>query len=226
VLLFAVVNVHHFVLDGAIWKLRDGRVAQVLLRSGGAATPAATAGIAGQRRWGRHLVWAAGLFSLFVIPAYHWWEVSVGASSVDLHRVEGVARRLGWFGRDSSPVLANLGNLYESSGRIDDAVETFRHLAELDRENAFVEHRVAALLMKHRGSDPASLREATLRARRASSRLQHQNLEVLYTLTAALAAEGRTQEARRTARFTLELARKRGNAAFEEKLHRRFADLL
>jgi hypothetical protein len=28
----AAVNVHHFVLDGAIWKLRDGRIARILLR--------------------------------------------------------------------------------------------------------------------------------------------------------------------------------------------------
>ncbi len=27
----AIVNIHHFVLDGAIWKLRDGRIAQLLL---------------------------------------------------------------------------------------------------------------------------------------------------------------------------------------------------
>lgn len=29
----ALVNVHHFILDGAIWKLRDGRIASLLLNS-------------------------------------------------------------------------------------------------------------------------------------------------------------------------------------------------
>jgi tetratricopeptide (TPR) repeat protein len=29
----ALVNIHHFILDGAIWKLRDGRVARLLLGS-------------------------------------------------------------------------------------------------------------------------------------------------------------------------------------------------
>jgi tetratricopeptide (TPR) repeat protein len=29
----AVVNIHHFILDGAIWKLRDGRIAALLLNS-------------------------------------------------------------------------------------------------------------------------------------------------------------------------------------------------
>ena len=27
----ALVNIHHFILDGAIWKLRDSRIAAVLL---------------------------------------------------------------------------------------------------------------------------------------------------------------------------------------------------
>lgn len=36
VMVMAAANLHHFILDGAIWKLRDGPVARVLLR---AATP-------------------------------------------------------------------------------------------------------------------------------------------------------------------------------------------
>jgi hypothetical protein len=32
ILVAAAVNVHHFLLDGAIWKLREGRIAAVLLR--------------------------------------------------------------------------------------------------------------------------------------------------------------------------------------------------
>lgn len=31
--MFAALNIHHFLLDGAIWKLRDGRIARVLLHS-------------------------------------------------------------------------------------------------------------------------------------------------------------------------------------------------
>ena len=29
----ALVNIHHFILDGAIWKLRDGKIASLLLNS-------------------------------------------------------------------------------------------------------------------------------------------------------------------------------------------------
>jgi tetratricopeptide (TPR) repeat protein len=41
----ALVNIHHFILDGAIWKLRDGRVASLLLSSrDGIASAASEAG--------------------------------------------------------------------------------------------------------------------------------------------------------------------------------------
>jgi hypothetical protein len=33
----AMINLHHFVLDGAVWKLRDGRVARILIRREAAA---------------------------------------------------------------------------------------------------------------------------------------------------------------------------------------------
>ena len=46
----AIVNIHHFILDGAIWKLRDGRIAALLVDSRGAAsTAAADAGVAAHR---------------------------------------------------------------------------------------------------------------------------------------------------------------------------------
>jgi len=50
----ALVNIHHFILDGAIWKLRDGRIAALLLNSrermADAATEAGT-GLAAAWRW-------------------------------------------------------------------------------------------------------------------------------------------------------------------------------
>jgi len=46
----ALVNIHHFILDGAIWKLRDGRIASLLL--GGAEHEAEKpAAMAGAMRW-------------------------------------------------------------------------------------------------------------------------------------------------------------------------------
>ena len=50
----ALVNIHHFILDGAIWKLRDGRIASLLLNSRERVSDAASeAGgrLAGAGRW-------------------------------------------------------------------------------------------------------------------------------------------------------------------------------
>jgi tetratricopeptide (TPR) repeat protein len=57
VLLASAVNIHHFILDGAIWKLRDGRVARILIRNGGDDSLAAAPP---RRRWIAPLVYAAG----------------------------------------------------------------------------------------------------------------------------------------------------------------------
>jgi tetratricopeptide (TPR) repeat protein len=50
----ALVNIHHFILDGAIWKLRDGRIAALLLNSQdrlSSATVAAGSGFTTSVRW-------------------------------------------------------------------------------------------------------------------------------------------------------------------------------
>jgi tetratricopeptide (TPR) repeat protein len=53
----ALVNIHHFILDGAIWKLRDSRIATLLLNSRAHLSDAtADAG----RRWGSSLRWVFG----------------------------------------------------------------------------------------------------------------------------------------------------------------------
>jgi len=50
-LVFAVINLHHFMLDGAVWKLRDGRVARALLRTGD--DPPPKPAIGPKSRWRR-----------------------------------------------------------------------------------------------------------------------------------------------------------------------------
>ncbi len=53
----ALVNIHHFILDGAIWKLRDSRIASLLLNSRERLSDTATD--AGSR-WGSRLRWLFG----------------------------------------------------------------------------------------------------------------------------------------------------------------------
>lgn len=114
VLVAAVVNLHHFVIDGAIWKLRDGRVARALIRRDPAA--ALEDVDASRRRWLAPVLLGAGAL----------WAASTVVSLVERDRVFGVAlgrgdvaaaeaslRRLAWLRRDA-PVdyhrLANAAN--------------------------------------------------------------------------------------------------------------------
>jgi hypothetical protein len=60
-LVAATVNIHHFVLDGAIWKLR-GRIADVLIRN----VPDSTAREAPRRFGPRWAVWALCAFALLL----------------------------------------------------------------------------------------------------------------------------------------------------------------
>ena len=53
----ALVNIHHFILDGAIWKLRDSRIAALLLNSRERLSDATDE--AGSR-WGSRLRWVVG----------------------------------------------------------------------------------------------------------------------------------------------------------------------
>ena len=97
----SVVNLHHFVLDGAIWKLRDGRIARVLLRSS-ANDDAAVTEAGAWRRWA---VAVAGSASI-VIAGIGFWESEFGfhraVASGNYARAERAIERFAWIGRDGA----------------------------------------------------------------------------------------------------------------------------
>jgi len=101
----SVVNLHHFILDGVIWRLRDDRIARILLRPAVDGEPevAAMAPGKGVRRWAGAIGWTlAGL--VFLVSFLASWETFVGnraAQNDDLERFELAAERRAWLGRDS-----------------------------------------------------------------------------------------------------------------------------
>ena len=97
-LVFAVVNLHHFMLDGAVWKLRDGRVARALLR-GGEDQPR-TPAIGPTSRWRRP---STALWVIFALCL----TIEVGelaryqALQSGAHRIaKTMFDALGWVGRE------------------------------------------------------------------------------------------------------------------------------
>jgi tetratricopeptide (TPR) repeat protein len=61
----ALINIHHFILDGAIWKLRDGRIARLLIPEETAAAPVPAAAAA---------IGDTGGYAPAVATSPGWWS--------------------------------------------------------------------------------------------------------------------------------------------------------
>lgn len=103
----AAVNLHHFLLDGVIWKLRQPRVGGVLLSPNRApAEPVRRAALP----LGRPLV-AAGLVSLLILLfglAEEEFGLARRMNRGDIAGAESSLDRLAWIGRDSSRTRGEL----------------------------------------------------------------------------------------------------------------------
>ena len=101
----ALVNIHHFILDGALWKLRDSRIAALLV--GGGAPAASSAGqagagevgtaIGGASRWLTGRTASAHAFRMALAAALFLWggvdqlHFFLGADESNLRRLERAA---------------------------------------------------------------------------------------------------------------------------------------
>jgi Tfp pilus assembly protein PilF len=103
----AVVNLHHFLLDGVIWKLRQPRVGRVLLSPDPAPEPVLRAALP----LARPLV-AVGLVSLAVLLfgiAEEEFGLARRLNRGDVASAENSLDRLAWIGRDSAHTRTELG---------------------------------------------------------------------------------------------------------------------
>jgi len=154
----ATVNLHHFLLDGAIWKLRDGRVARVLLRPPTAGESAASIGLAPRRRWVAPAVWATGAAS-FALILGAWWIANVqfvrAVVAADVPGAEAAVSRLAWVGRDGPDLYVKIGQLKARSGDLAGARAAYlRSLAVHPTAEA---HLGLAMLHEHDGQWMAAL---------------------------------------------------------------------
>lgn len=127
VVTFAVVNLHHFVLDGAVWKLRDGRVARALLRSDPPESDPE-----GPKRGRAALLWATGTLCM-ALSLFALWqrELSYPAVRDDPAATAEVLDRLRWVGRDSWQLRERLGIQLAHAGDTEGAMAHYRRSLEL-----------------------------------------------------------------------------------------------
>ena len=133
--IFAVVNLHHFVLDGAIWKLRDGRDAGVLLRTNVDAGHDRRDG-SEPRSW-RRPVMAVGLLCLAIgLHELYEFQVNYAQVGTDVDRARSALERVRWTGRDSPSARLAVGRTLLGQGKIDAAANEFRRSLELEPSSA------------------------------------------------------------------------------------------
>ncbi|HTF35292.1 MAG TPA: hypothetical protein VK714_16535 [Myxococcota bacterium] len=119
VMVLAVANIHHFILDGAIWKLRDGRVARILLRAPAPAPP--PAGAAPRSSWFRRTIWVVGgSLAATTILAIVIGELGFRRSLTagDLAAARSALSALAFFGRDDAVQHGQLADAAFSRGEL------------------------------------------------------------------------------------------------------------
>lgn len=151
----ALVNIHHFLVDGAIWKLRDGRVAALLIGKGEKAE---------QRTHGWNLVRAFGgsesLYRAARIAATAALLVLAGFDqlrfyfSLDRTNVASLlkAARLNPF---DVVVQTGIARAKADTGAVDEAVDELKRAIAIDPYNAVAQRALAQILLENRRYDEA-----------------------------------------------------------------------
>ena len=137
--LFAViatfVNLHHFILDGAIWKLRNTRIAGVLIRS----APEQESDAGPHWPWLRGAVWtlAGGALAAAAIgfAAVHLYVPGALASG-DLDGAERGVLLTRWLGSDEPALRAQLVEKFTARGETERALAHAKRLEELRPDGA------------------------------------------------------------------------------------------
>ena len=125
---FSIINIHHFILDGAIWKLRDGGIARVLLRS--TAGPEVQSPESSRRSAVRTLVWTVAALALLV-QAMIVYEAIGMFRDTGPERTSQAAWRTRWIGRETVSLHLDAGAKSQQAGLDRAAIEHYRRSIEL-----------------------------------------------------------------------------------------------
>ena len=185
ILVVAAVNMHHFVLDGAIWKLRSSRIASVLIRSQPDAQQLEPTGV---RVPGiRAGVWGAAA-ACVAIAALAFWQESVAFPQALLRRQFDTASialdRLAWTGRSEALPRIDVARGMAAQGDSEGA------LRELER-SALIRPRPATWALIGQVEEREGRWTAAAEAWEAASRLAPQQVEFLDRAGAAWMRAGR-----------------------------------
>jgi hypothetical protein len=133
-LVASAVNLHHFLLDGVIWKLRDARVGAALV-----STPVPETAPALGLRTGVPWPLRVGIALVGAVAVAFWsigtWEREIGYRQAllvdDVERLELASRRLALVGRDGPAIHEDLARSQQRRGETEKALDEYRKSQEL-----------------------------------------------------------------------------------------------
>jgi hypothetical protein len=188
-MLAAALNIHHIVLDSAIWKLRNARIAKILIRGADASAP-----VTARRRvpWIRAAVLASGVVGVvFTLwgEAERRYGIQVASARGDVERMETAVRRMRWMGRDNPHTRTQLGFMLGERGDEAGALAEFERSIALE-PNATAWTNIGAL--RERSGDI----EAALVAYDSALALDPDDVAALHYAGRVLLLTGRPERAR------------------------------
>ncbi|HVU17884.1 MAG TPA: tetratricopeptide repeat protein [Candidatus Didemnitutus sp.] len=146
----ALVNLHHFILDGAIWKLRDGRIARLLLgrnppapdHAGAESDDAPVFGwLGGPSAGARALRYGAviALVAIATVDQTQFWLTLKNSGSPAL----AIAQI---FNPEDTRIYFQRAQQLVAAGRRDEAIATLRQAAAINPRNGPVQQMLGELL--------------------------------------------------------------------------------
>jgi tetratricopeptide (TPR) repeat protein len=149
----ALVNIHHFILDGALWKLRDSRVSSLLVSSDQSAPPqeaTAKTGIVAAARWfagptpparALRIAIVVGMFAVAALDQLHFYL----ANRTD--RLDSLQRAAS-LNPDDSTVQLRLAHAAELAGQRDRQMIALRRAAQINPDSRSVQENFARGLVE------------------------------------------------------------------------------
>jgi len=150
----ALVNIHHFLLDGALWKLRDSRIASLLIdtsnkRAGGAVEAANPSAAGATRRPGLR-IFSAPLFRIALAALLFLWggmdqiHFALGTNDGNLASLQRAAHMNPY----DSMLEARIAAAETKAGRRDAAVAALTRAVAINPHNAALQHACARAMIE------------------------------------------------------------------------------
>lgn len=150
----ALVNIHHFLLDGALWKLRDSRIASLLIdqsdkKAVGAETPADSQIVGASRRLGAR-IFSSPLFRVALAALLFLWggmdqiHFALGTNDGNLVALQRAARMNPY----DSMLIARIATAETKAGRRDAAVAAMTRAVAINPHNAALQHACARAMLE------------------------------------------------------------------------------